>query len=105
MLGKSYVIAHCITYLKKESEQTALRVYITDALRAVVGNTAKFSGGVVMKRRFADIINNVDDEESKEQAQERAKGIIGNIKNKLKALGKEDACDKPGNDIVRKTDS
>lgn len=95
MLGKQYIIDHCISQIKKESEQTALRVYITDALKAVVENTAKIGGGVTMRRRYADIINNVpDDEETNEQAQKRAKGIIDNMKAKLNSLsGKEDADD------------
>lgn len=95
MLGKQYIIDHCISQIKKESEQTALRVYITDALKAVVENTAKIGGGVTMRRRYADIINNVpDDEETKEDAQKRAKGIINNMKAKLNSLSrKEDADD------------
>lgn len=75
-----------------ESEQTALRVYITDALKAVVENTAKIGGGMTMRRRFADIITNVpEDKETHEQAQHRANKIIENMKAKLRKLGKEDA--------------
>lgn len=106
MLGRSYIIDHCINQLKRESEETALRVYITDALKAVVENTAKFSGGVTMRRRYADIISHVpEDEETKEQAQERANGIIKSIKDKLQSLGKEEACDEQCDDAVCQADS
>ena len=79
--------------LKRESEEKALRVYVTDALKAIVENTGKsVKEGVVMRKRFADIINNVpDDEETEEQANKRAKKIIDNIKIKLGKCRKEDA--------------
>lgn len=105
MLGKQYIIDHCITKIKKESEQTALRVYITDALKAVVENTAKI-GGVTMRRRYADIINNVpDDEETNEQAQKRAKGIIDNMKAKLNSLSRKEDADNAANESVCNIDT
>lgn len=106
MLGKQYIIDHCVTKIKKESEQTALRVYITDALKAVVENTAKIGGGVTMRRRYADIINNVpDDEETNEQAQKRAKGIIDNMKAKLNSLSRKEDADNAANESVCNIDT
>ncbi len=106
MLGKQYIIDHCINQIKKESEQTALKVYVTDALKAVVENTAKIGGGVTMRRRFADIINNVpDDEETKEDAQKRAKGIIDNMKAKLNSLSRKEAADDGVNETVCNIDA
>jgi len=92
LLGKSYIIDHCLNHLKEHSEDTALKVYITDALKAVVENTARWSkDGVVMKKRFADIINDVPDEEENENNNKRAHSIKERIKSKLAKLGKEDA--------------
>lgn len=106
MLGKQYIIDHCINQIKKESEQTALKVYVTDALKAVVENTAKIGGGVTMRRRFADIINNVpDDEETNEQAQKRAKGIINNMKAKLNSLSRKEDADNAANESVCNIDA
>lgn len=91
MLGKPYILDHCVNHLKKTSEETALKVYITDALKAVAENTGKFvKGGMTMRRRFVDVINNVP-EESKEDSQKRADDIIARMKNKLAKLGKEGA--------------
>lgn len=106
MLGKQYIIDHCINQIKKESEETALRVYITDALKAVVENTAKIGGGVTMRRRYADIINNVpDDEETNEQAQKRAEGIINNMKAKLNSLSRKEDADDAVDESVCNTDA
>ena len=92
LLGKSYIIDHCYNYLKVQSEETALKVYMTDAIKAVVENTARsVKEGVVMRRRFADIINDVPDEDKNEDNNKRANSIKERIKSKLAKLGKEDA--------------
>jgi len=92
ILGKSYIIDHCYNYLKVQSEETALKVYMTDAIKAVVENTGRLSKeGVVMRKRFADIINDVPDEEENENNNKRAHSIKERIKSKLAKLGKEDA--------------
>jgi uncharacterized membrane-anchored protein YjiN (DUF445 family) len=87
-MGKSYVIDHCINFLNKSEEDTALKVYITDALKAVVENTSKLAGGVTMRRRFYDLINDVPEEEGSE---EKAEEIKNRMKEKLERLGKEGA--------------
>lgn len=69
-----------------------MKVYITDAIKAVVENTGRLSKeGVVMRKRFADIINDVPDEEKNENDNKRANSIKERIKSKLAKLGKEDA--------------
>ena len=91
LLGKSYIIDHCYNYLKESSEETALKVYITDAIKAVVENTGRLSKeGVVMRKRFADIINDVPDEDKNEDNNKKANSIKERIKSKLAKLGKED---------------
>ena len=67
-------------------------MYMTDAIKAVVENTGRLSKeGVVMRKRFADIINDVPDEEKNENDNKRANDIKERIKSKLAKLGKEDA--------------
>ena len=41
---------------KREQEEKAYRVYVTDALRLTVENTAKFAGGNYIKARYIEII-------------------------------------------------
>lgn len=65
---------------------------MTDAIKAVVENTGRLSKEcVVMRKRFADIINDVPDEEKNENDNKRANSIKERIKSKLAKLGKEDA--------------
>ena len=65
---------------------------MTDAIKAVVENTGRLSKeGVVMRKRFADIINDVPDEDKNEDNNKKANSIKERIKSKLAKLGKEDA--------------
>ena len=41
---------------KREQEEKAYRVYVTDALRLTVENTAKSVGGEYIKARYIEII-------------------------------------------------
>lgn len=93
LLGKSYIIDHCYNYLKELSEETALKVYMTDAIKAVVENTGRVlkEGGVVMRKRYIELIMDVPNEEQEEDNDKRAKGIIARMKTTLDKLGKEDA--------------
>ena len=70
-----YVMARYENYQR----ELAYRIYITDALRSISENTAKFGGGGYMKVRFADIImpQPEDDLTSEE--------IISHIREKLRS--------------------
>ena len=64
---------------EREQRELAYRIYISDALRTISENTAKFGGGGYMKVRFADIIipRPEDDRTSDE--------IISHIREKLRS--------------------
>lgn len=42
--------------LNEKSRNDAYRIYVTDALRIVAENTARYAGGNYIKARYADII-------------------------------------------------
>lgn len=39
--------------------ETAYRIYVSDAMKAVAENTAKYAGGGYPTKRYADVINPV----------------------------------------------
>lgn len=41
ILGKEYIIGHIVSEIRKQTEQRLLNIYITDALRMLVNNTAQ----------------------------------------------------------------
>lgn len=84
LFGFRYVVDY-MAYLKvQQSREEAYQVYCTDALKAVVRNTANLAGGETMRMRFADIISSkpVDNRSSDE--------IIDDLKSKISMLGGED---------------
>lgn len=70
----------CIASFKREQEELAYKIYVTDTLKLIAENTAKFGQGSYIKARYYDIIHPkpVDNRTEKE--------IVNHIKNKLKQL-------------------
>lgn len=48
---------YCISSFRKRQEALAYKIYVTDALKLISENTARFGGGSQMSKRFYDIIN------------------------------------------------
>lgn len=87
MLGKHYIIEHCISYIGQKAKDEALRSYIADALHAIANNTSHLrEGGMKMSARFSEIFN--DETPSGESGDEEvtAQEVVDNIKQKLRNL-------------------
>ena len=54
----------------------AYRVYITDALKIISENSAKFAGGSMISARFYDIINEQNKHDEKKTGEEIVADII-----------------------------
>ncbi len=62
--------------LGQMSEQEAYRNYVTECLRIITENTAKFAGGKYIERSFDEMLS--------PKPQKSADEIIGNIKSKFR---------------------
>lgn len=71
--------------LKKQAQEQAYRVYVTDALKAIAENTGKHFGGSYMKNRYYDL------ESPKPVETRTGKEIIDQIKAKIARIGGETA--------------
>lgn len=69
-----------MAYFKKEQQEKAYKMYITDALKIIAENTAKQVGGSYLTARYAEMI------EPKKEETRTANEIIINIKDKLARL-------------------
>ena len=49
-------LRYCVARLNEREKTEAYRIYVTDALRVVSENTARYAGGGYIKARYADII-------------------------------------------------
>ena len=79
ILGKSYIIQHCVAFLKNRAILRAYQTYVTDALKVIAENTAGTGKAHTLNMRFADLISEEKPEERTEQ------DIINSIKEKLRS--------------------
>ena len=83
MLGKSYIIDHCIQYLKKTNEDRIFRLYVTDALKIITKNTSLL-GGTYIEESYNDIIsgNTAKKEDADpEEIKDRIRSKLAKIEN------------------------
>ena len=64
LFGNGYVIDHCIAVftneqeeIKKCEEEKQYRYYLTDCLKLIAENTAKYAGGSYISNRYKDIVD------------------------------------------------
>ena len=64
LFGSGYVIDHCIAVFskeqeeaKKQEEEKRYRYYLTDCLKLITENTAKYAGGSYLTISFRDIMD------------------------------------------------
>lgn len=69
------------TILKKQFQEQAYRAYVTDALKTITENTAKYAGGNYMKGRYYDLEN------PKQTENRTGEEIVSQIKKKLARIG------------------
>ena len=48
---------YCLARYRERETGRAYQIYVTDALRIIAENTAKYAGGGYIKARYADIID------------------------------------------------
>lgn len=81
MFGDGYIAQHIQQEYTKSQESEVFKIYIADALKVVVENTANFAGGKTMTSRYYDLIK--EEKEPEQTAEE----IKSNIKRKLRKIG------------------
>ena len=75
------MIDHCISAFLKRQDEKIYRIYVTDALKAMVENTSRFAGGTVIKTRYCDLVDRTPKKET-----ESAEQIVDRIRNGLKSI-------------------
>lgn len=74
MLGSEYVVEHCVLAFDDYVRKKAYQEYVTDGLKCLSESIANYYGGSYLQRRYADIIDGVEEEEL--SADEIALGVI-----------------------------
>ena len=76
---KAYIAA-LPAVIKQKAKDDAYRVYVTEALRILGENTAKYGSGSYLKAHYTEII------EEKPKETRTSDEIVSQIKSKLKAV-------------------
>jgi hypothetical protein len=77
VMGRDYVMDFCIVSFRKQQEEQAFKVYVTDALKIIAENTSRFAGGSHMSKRYYELIS-TRPSEPVSSAQ-----VISRIRNKI----------------------
>ena len=84
IVGKGYVMEHCISFFRKRQEEKLFKNYVADAMRIITYNTSKKGSGVI-EQRYSDILESLY--AKKETRTE--KEIVNSISNKLRKMSEE----------------
>jgi len=87
LIGKGYIVDHCVSLFNDRMKERLYRVYITDTLKCLNDNVAKVVGGSVLKARYYDLLEEGNKKEIEKTGDEIALEIIR--KAGLKVKGKE----------------
>ena len=80
-MGVKAVLSALPVLLKKQKQEKAYRVYVTDALKTIAENTAKYAGGSYIKQRYLDL------EDQKPEEIRTPDEIISKMKMKIARIG------------------
>ena len=80
-MGAKALLSALPILLKKQMQEKAYRIYVTDALKAITENTAKYAGGSYMKARYYDLEN------PKPAETRTGEEIISQMKAKIARIG------------------
>ena len=80
-MGAKALLSALPILLKKQMREKAYRIYVTDALKAITENTAKYAGGSYTKARYLDL------EDQRPEETRTPDEIIGKMKDKIARIG------------------
>lgn len=80
-MGTKALLSALPVLLKKQRREKAYRVYVTDALKIITENTAKYASGNYMKVRYLDF------EDPKPPETRTSDEIISQMKMKIARIG------------------
>lgn len=86
MFGEEYIAQYIAQKYQDEQHDEIYRIYVTDTLKAITENTARFNGGNIIGKRYWDIVDT-----GCNRPQRTSEDIISSVCETLNFLGKEEA--------------
>lgn len=69
--------------IEEQVNDDIYRIYVTNALKILTGNTARFAGGTELTKKYSDIISDKTEEEMEEEQEQQAQDVINRMKEKI----------------------
>lgn len=92
LFGIDYIIDHVLAEIKKQNEEKAYKIYITDSLRAITNNIAQEASQEryysIMPMRWIDIIDARDEPQEQEDPRS-CEEIAADIWKKIRGKGEK----------------
>lgn len=82
VLGKGYVIEHCVSFFHKRQKDFLFRNYVADALKHLVYNTGKHNDFVTINASYNELVNSLN-RGIEEEEEKTADQVINDIRNKI----------------------
>lgn len=93
LFGIDYVIDHVLAEIKKQSEEKAYKIYVTDALRAIANNSAQAAveqrSYTSLTKRWAEIIEPQEEPQEIEEDTRSCEEIAADIWKRICRKGGE----------------
>lgn len=65
--GDEYIMQYMLLRYRNESKEKVYKAYVTDTLKVIAENTARYAGGSTIKKRYIDISEEEKNEPQKPQ--------------------------------------
>ena len=82
LFGDEYIMQYMLSRYRSESKEKVYKAYVTDTLKVIAENTARYAGGSTIKKRFIDISEEEKNEPKKPQ--ESAEKVKSDLLEKMK---------------------
>jgi hypothetical protein len=84
LLGKGYVIDHCVSFFQSEQKKMILTAYVTDALKAIVYNTGRHEDFIELQKSYGEVLTELTETKEEEISEEKtSEEIITDIRNRI----------------------
>ena len=87
VLGKSYIIEHCISEIKQRREDDRYREYMAETSRAISMNLAVLSRGSYTTIGYREYVKGERAEQEHKEAERKAGDAVKSIRDKFKEKG------------------
>lgn len=74
--GDEYIMQYMLLRYRNESKEKVYKAYVTDTLKVIAENTARYAGGSTIKKRYIDISEEKNEPQKPQKSAEKVKSDL-----------------------------